>query len=185
MADPQAYKLADWIGYLTRPEIDLMIILAQSLPANPVVINIGAGVGTSGMAFMEARQDLTLYTIDVNDHDNPYGGLMNERNAFEWSGFLGAKRHHQIHDDSKKVGKRWRRGAVDCVFIDGDHTDEGVIGDIENWKPRIKDGGIMIFHDYFSPFHGAVKWITDQYFQPDQEIGRADSVIAFRIEKSK
>lgn len=181
MTEPQAYKLADWIGYMTRPEIDLMLEIARSLPANPVVINIGAGAGTSGMTFMESREDLTLYTIDVNNDDNPYGGLMNERNAFEWSGFLGSERHHQIHDDSKKVGKRWRKGAVDCVFVDGDHTDDGVKGDIENWIKHVKPGGVMIFHDYFSPFHGAVKFITDNYFTPEQEIGRADSVIAFRV----
>lgn len=181
MTEPQAYKLADWIGYLTRPEIDLMMEIARSLPDNPVVVNIGAGAGTSGMTFMESRPDLKLFTIDVNNHDNPYGGLMNERNAFEWSGFAGDKRHTQIHNDSKKVGKTWRRGAVDCVFVDGDHTDAGVVGDIEAWKKHVKPGGVMIFHDYFSPFHGAVKFNTDNYFTPEQEVGRADSVIAFRV----
>lgn len=180
MDNPQVYKLCDWIGYLTRPEADLLIRQARALPDNPVVVNIGAGVGTSGMCFMEARPDLTLYTIDVNNDDNPYGGLMNERNAFEWSGFLGQERHHQIHNDSKVVGKEWKQGEVDLLFIDGDHDESGIRGDIENWYNHLKIGGIIIIHDYYSPFHGWVKVVTDQYFTPGSQIDEADSVIAFK-----
>ena len=67
----KAYQYSDWIGYLSRSDVDLLTEMARSLPDNPVVINIGAGVGTSGLTFMEARPDLVLYSIDVNDFPNP------------------------------------------------------------------------------------------------------------------
>jgi len=36
----------------------------------------------------------------------------------------------------------------DFVFIDGDHSTEGVSADIAAWLPKIKPGGILIGHDW-------------------------------------
>lgn len=38
-------------------------------------------------------------------------------------------------------------GTVDFLFIDGDHTYEGVKRDFEMYSPLVKDGGIIAFHD--------------------------------------
>ena len=38
--------------------------------------------------------------------------------------------------------------TIDTLFIDGDHTYEGVKKDIEAWYPKVKKGGTIIFHDY-------------------------------------
>lgn len=34
-------------------------------------------------------------------------------------------------------------------FIDADHTYEGVISDIRNWKNKVKKGGILAGHDFY------------------------------------
>ena len=36
---------------------------------------------------------------------------------------------------------------VDFLFIDGDHTYEGVKRDFEMYSPLVKEGGIVAFHD--------------------------------------
>ena len=36
---------------------------------------------------------------------------------------------------------------VDFIFIDGDHTYEGVRKDFEMYKPLIRNGGYIAFHD--------------------------------------
>jgi hypothetical protein len=74
------------------------------------------------------------------------------------------------------------------VHIDGDHSYEGVAGDIEVWSPRVFQGGILSFHDYFigeSPPHnpsGAGQAVrefieTDDHFE---EILFVDRLKAFR-----
>lgn len=38
-------------------------------------------------------------------------------------------------------------GPCDLVFVDGDHTYEGVRGDYETWRGRLRAGGHLLFHD--------------------------------------
>ena len=37
--------------------------------------------------------------------------------------------------------------AVDFVFIDGDHSVEGLRGDWQAWSPLVAPGGIVALHD--------------------------------------
>jgi FkbM family methyltransferase len=134
-------------GFLWPVEPAILRYLAHQLPPNPVVINIGAGVGTSGLAFMEARDDLQLVTVDIQDAATPFGGLENERGVFDRAGLGSDPRHTQMLGDSADIGRRWPGAPVDMVFVDGDHTTEGVLRDIDAWLPHIRPGGIMAFHD--------------------------------------
>lgn len=36
---------------------------------------------------------------------------------------------------------------VDFIFVDGDHTWDGIAGDWEAWSGKVAPGGIMAFHD--------------------------------------
>lgn len=176
-----AYKVSDWIGYLSREDVDLLADMARSLPPDPVAVNIGAGVGTSGLALMESRPDLVLYSIDVNDYANPYGGLVNEGNAFRDAGFEGSPRYHPILGKSHDVAKSWQFGAVDLVFVDDGHTPEDIRGDIEGWLPLIKDGGIIVFHDFATGHHPGTAGIVYEYIPADREIRRSNNAAAFRV----
>jgi predicted O-methyltransferase YrrM len=39
------------------------------------------------------------------------------------------------------------RKKLDFLFIDGDHTYEGVKGDFEMYGPLVQKGGLIAFHD--------------------------------------
>ena len=56
-----------------------------------------------------------------------------------------ADSHHEntIH----KVTNLLQGEKVDFLFIDGDHTYEGVSMDFHNYKQLVKSGGIIAFHD--------------------------------------
>lgn len=38
--------------------------------------------------------------------------------------------------------------SLDFVFIDGDHSVEGVTADLTAWLPKVREGGSIIGHDY-------------------------------------
>lgn len=151
--------------YLFEDEVTALKDLARSLPDNPFVVNIGAGAGTSGLAFMESREDLTLITVDITSEDSPFGSLYAEKSVFVQAGIPDG-RYIQVCADSKFLGISWLKSSdwhrergfignghwakypVDLVFVDGDHSYRGAKGDILAWLPNIKEGGIMAVHDY-------------------------------------
>lgn len=114
-----------------------------------VVVNIGAGAGTSGLAFLETREDLILHTIDITNANSPFGCLYAEREVVKGAGLghLADIRWFQHHGDSKAIARTWQE-PVDYVMVDGDHTYEGATGDILGWLPHIRKGGFMAVHDY-------------------------------------
>jgi len=51
---------------------------------------------------------------------------------------------------SKQASVLFPKDYFDMVFIDGDHTCEGVTQDFNLWKPKVRPGGILCGHDYHS-----------------------------------
>lgn len=139
--------------YLYPAELPALKILVIQLPPNSLVINIGAGSGTSGLAILESRLDVALVTIDIENNDSPLGSLYSERGVMRQAGFGNQfdVRWSQLHMDSKLAGRTWPISGErnpNMVFVDGDHSYEGCKGDIEAWVPHIVPGGIIAIHDY-------------------------------------
>lgn len=178
------------------------LVLLKSLPymvrTSPVVVvNIGAGAGTSGLAFLETRQDLILHTVDIQDTNSPFGCLYAEREVVQGAGLghLFGVRWFQHHMDSKVLARQWQE-QCDVCFIDGDHTYEGAVGDILLWLPRIRKGGYMAVHDYHkaglpqtedSPHPlvwDEVDKAVDEYLIGDYDIiAQVESLIVFRVDR--
>ena len=53
-------------------------------------------------------------------------------------------------------------GGFDFVFVDADHSYEGVSKDWEAWNGRVKVGGFMAFHDLMDP-EGVSRWAHDTF----------------------
>jgi len=141
-----ARSLQAAFGYLFAEEIGALQTLVNALPANPTVLQIGAGAGTSSLAMLEARGDVVLTTVDIQAADSPYGCLWAERAVVRDAGL--SHRLSQIHGDSKAVGASWGGPKFNMVFVDGDHSYEGAKGDILAWLPHLRSGGILAVHDY-------------------------------------
>ncbi len=64
-----------------------------------------------------------------------------------------------IQDDSHAEKTRQKAETalagdkLDILFIDGDHTYEGVKRDFELWSPLVKPGGHVVFHDILPHKH--------------------------------
>lgn len=49
---------------------------------------------------------------------------------------------------SYKMAKLIPDESLSLVYVDGDHTRSGCRADIETYWPKLRQGGIMAFHDY-------------------------------------
>jgi predicted O-methyltransferase YrrM len=53
-----------------------------------------------------------------------------------------------IRKDSSSAASDYLNATLDFVFIDADHSYEGVKKDIVAWLPKVKKGGVLAGHDY-------------------------------------
>ena len=77
-----------------------------------------------------------------------------------------------------KVANILKGNKIDFLFIDGDHSYEGVKKDFERYKPLVRDGGIIAFHDIVSNRYGVSqfwneikhKYVSKEIIAPAQEM---------------
>lgn len=55
--------------------------------------------------------------------------------------------------------------SLDVLFIDGDHTYEGVKADLNNYAPLVKSGGRIILHDVCSGYDPGVRQAFDEFIE--------------------
>lgn len=87
-----------------------------------------------------------------------------------------------IHAASNDAVKQWTE-PIDVLFIDGDHTYEGVKDDWDNFSPFVKPGGKVFFHDCDDTSPEVLRLFTeindgwtDKTFWKDRLDGRKTSV---------
>lgn len=176
-------ELAQAFGYLTLDEVTFIKELVDKLPEDPLIVNIGAGAGTSALAMLEERDDIYLMTIDLFQGPRPEGGLANEKVALEKAG-INLDRYIQIKGDSLEV--EWLlEDPIDCLFIDGNHSYNHVKTEIKLWMLHLNSDGIIALHDCKLPGDIEDVWpgvrqavdelLTDEY----PLIGYVDTLIAF------
>lgn len=61
--------------------------------------------------------------------------------------FIPLHGNSQTHEMRRRVEKALAGRKVDFLFIDGDHSYEGVKADYEIYAPLVRPGGIIAFHD--------------------------------------
>jgi predicted O-methyltransferase YrrM len=75
---------------------------------------------------------------------------------------------------------------VDFVFIDGDHSERGLLADWQAWSPLVEPGGIIALHDSRStperPIDGAgsVK-VTNDVILRDRRFAVVDAVDSLTV----
>lgn len=62
---------------------------------------------------------------------------------------------------SVDVAARWDGPPVGLLFIDGDHTAEGVRRDWEAWRPHLAPCATVVFDDYDTPKNPGVRQVVD------------------------
>lgn len=116
------------------------------------VLEIGTFRG--GTLFVLARlsqPDATLISLDLPF--SRFGSLMRKIQAPLFRSFTQSRqRLLLLREDSHSEETRSRvakalDGPLDLLFIDGDHSYDGVKSDFEMYSPLVHESGIVAFHD--------------------------------------
>jgi len=73
------------------------------------------------------------------------------------------KRVDLIRKSSIDAAKEFEKESLDIVFIDAEHTYNGVKQDLETWEEKIRISGVISGHDYNHPNFPGVKEAVDEW----------------------
>lgn len=125
-------------------------IVQQQSPRTVLEIGTAQG-GVFWLMCRLAAPNATLISLDLPPSERHSGG---ERIAIDLESMKNpGQTVHVIHGDSHapetpgQVQKILGDRALDLLFIDGDHTYDGVRQDYLMYSPLVRPGGLIAFHD--------------------------------------
>lgn len=136
-------------GFMFEPELEWLRDRAKELPEGGTWVEIGVLCGRSLLAVSVGLPErATLMAIDIelgtaaiegDSYCKAYTEIWKARPDLRLIG---------IRCPSAEAAKYVSDGSADVVFVDADHTYEGVRADIQAWLPKLKAGGMLCGHDY-------------------------------------
>jgi predicted O-methyltransferase YrrM len=144
------------IEAVTRPrELSLLLRLARG---RMVVVEDGTATGWTAAAFALAEPGRRVITLDpqVRPERDAYLGLLDD----------DARSRVELVQAGSEQGPRAlgdaEPPAVDVLFLDGDHSREGVLTAFEAWRETLVPGAVVGFHDYGDPdFPGVAEAVAE------------------------
>lgn len=138
-------------GHFGLNEGRLLFKIVRSLKDNSVIVEIGAfkGKSTCFIAAGIGSRPMQFFTIDTW-----YNDKIEEERKDVFPEFLANIKPYKdkiepLRGYSYDVRKTWpEERKIDFLWIDGDHSYEGVKRDIQDWLPLVKKDSFICFHDY-------------------------------------
>lgn len=117
-----------------------------------VYLEIGAYAGGSASLMSSNIKICKSYSIDIGHPIKKEIPIENvskfKHHKCEYRYFNGSSMDQNIISEVKSVV-----GAVDILFIDGDHRYNAVLSDFKNYSDLVSIGGYIIFDDYLDDIH--------------------------------
>lgn len=149
ISNPRMKKIFKLSSHMTYRERVALYKLSRS---SHWIAEIGAYTGTSTCCFGLAAVDFggkKIISIDTWNNEGMAEGLRDtwsdfKRTTSEFSDFIIPVRGFSadVVDEVRNL-----TASLDLLFIDGDHSYEGVKADWENYRNFLTTGAIVVFHD--------------------------------------
>lgn len=170
-------------GSWSTPTQDVVMLLKLALCARPKrLLEIGSFRGYTALYLAQnSDPDARVVTVDrYPEHGEAY------RQTTEAS-----RIERRIGETSPALFSRDAPASYDLIFIDADHTYEGVCRDTELALPLVSRGGYIAWHDYanwgyFNGYNGVPEYLRELYGRlPLAHVAGSDLAVyspAWRIE---
>lgn len=171
-------------GWFGEDEIDWLAEQVRTLPTGARVLECGSWHGRSSRAIADALpEQAQLWCVDtwIGSSGEPemHGSAHYERgdHAHQWwwcnlQEHINAGRVVPVRmysdNAAHTIGHLIEKGQMekfDLIFIDGDHSKEGIKTDVESWLPLLKKDGLLCGHDYYKEGEGPYWVHVRQYVE--------------------
>lgn len=145
-------KFAYWEGHRDFAYDLLQFVRPERL------VELGSQYGCSLFSFCQAVRDFKLNT-EINAVDLWSGDIgaeitgeevyaLVQKTAATYYPEVNLHLFQMCFDDARP---NFADNSIDILHIDGGHTFEDVEHDFTTWLPKLKENGIVLFHDVYSP----------------------------------
>lgn len=133
--------------YTTADELFILYDLAKSLETISIGVEIGSYTGASSLMIAKGLNKYSkLYCIDTWENDAMTEGNWNTYDVFSKNTQLVANKINTVKSNSTDAAIGFNK-EIDFLFIDGDHSYDGVKADVDAWFVKLKRSGVIIMHD--------------------------------------
>lgn len=145
-------------------------LLLDCFPKNTIIAEIGVFRGDFSKILFEKMQPEQLHLIDIFE-GNMCSGDKDGQNMV-WTDlskeYDNLKEHFKDQENvflhkgnSANVLNDFGDGHFDMIYIDGDHSYQGVKRDLETAFFKVKSGGLICGHDYGQMFPTVVQAVNE------------------------
>ena len=157
-----------------RPANTLTKLITEQIGEPRKGAEIGVWLGRTSIHLLKQFPFLHLHLVDCwhkgKTHETMPKNIRQLRIA--WKQVVAktkefGNRSNVLRMPSNRAARRVKKGSLDFVFIDAEHTYESVKWDLELWYPKVRPGGLIAGHDYLAeeglPWHREVKRAVDEF----------------------
>ena len=171
-------------GMISEAEAEALMRLAAEVPAEACIVEVGSYRGRSTTALALGANGAPVYAIEPHESfSGIYGGEFGpaDRRAF-FANLLRAgvvERVRLVNLSSEVASEGWTR-PIGLLWLDGDHTVEGVRRDYEAWARYLRPGGLVAFHDALDPQDGPAQTIERLLGEGFEHVAAVGALVALR-----
>lgn len=159
-----AEKITDKMNIKYRTELPKLL---QHLGLPLIGIEVGTAEGHNSYDLIENGLK-KLYSVDAwitlsqkgdggfpqEWHDKNYNGAVNRLSKFGESSII-------LKGLSSEMAAYIPDGSAGLLYLDGDHSYEGVMNDLKNYYSKVVEGGVVSGHDFINPAYGVKEAVYD------------------------
>lgn len=129
-------------------------------------VEIGTLYGDSAEMWCSANPRLHLTCIDPYGEYRKRHGKQQQDEAFAATcKRLAGFNVTMLRNTSLAVVDQFSNDSLDLLHIDGDHSFDACMSDLIAWVPKVRKGGLVLVHDYFSLNWPGVTQAVDVYLR--------------------
>lgn len=150
-------------GFLREVEGERLAWLASQVPADQAIVEIGSYMGKSTVCLAQGSTGARVHAVDPWE----LGGQHQAWRYAKGSVFRTFRRQtrgykvtpHRGYSTEVAVG--WNGPPVGLLFVDGEHTYDAVMADVNAWWGKTAPGAWVAFHDYDAKYPGVIEAVDE------------------------